>query len=298
MRVARARRTARRRQCVTRPARPADPRAWCTRTGRWCCTRWPRRCPTRWAFGAGHAPAGRADVPRQRVGPALRRGAARRAAGATRAEAGSGERARPDRHEKVTMTAGVPTVWMAMLDALDAQPHRWDLAPPRSVDRRRSGGAAQPARGVRPPRSDRRPGVGNDRDLAAGHGRAGCPLDLDERDADEQYDYRARQGVAMPVRRHPRARTRTASSSRGTTRAMGELEVRGPWVAAATTAAGRRQFHRRRLVQTGDVVRIDHTAASGSATAPRTWSSPAASGSPRSIWRTSSWLTRPWRRPR
>src|SRR5437899_5992944 len=43
--------------------------------------------------------------------------------------------------EKVTMTAGVPTVWMAMLDALDAQPQRWDL---RHLDRLIVGGAAVP----------------------------------------------------------------------------------------------------------------------------------------------------------
>ena len=30
--------------------------------------------------------------------------------------------------EHVTLTAGVPTVWMAMLQAIEAEPERWDLS--------------------------------------------------------------------------------------------------------------------------------------------------------------------------
>ena len=43
--------------------------------------------------------------------------------------------------EQVTMTAGVPTVWMGMLAALDAEPDRWDLS---ALDRLIVGGAAVP----------------------------------------------------------------------------------------------------------------------------------------------------------
>ena len=44
--------------------------------------------------------------------------------------------------ERVTFTAGVPTVWMAVLQAIDAEPERWDL---RSLSQVNLGGAAVPA---------------------------------------------------------------------------------------------------------------------------------------------------------
>ncbi len=43
--------------------------------------------------------------------------------------------------ERVTLTAGVPTVFMAVLQALDAEPDRWDLG---SLQRVNLGGAAIP----------------------------------------------------------------------------------------------------------------------------------------------------------
>lgn len=43
--------------------------------------------------------------------------------------------------ERVTMIAGVPTVWMGMLVALDAEPGRWDLS---ALDRLVVVGAAVP----------------------------------------------------------------------------------------------------------------------------------------------------------
>ena len=44
--------------------------------------------------------------------------------------------------ERVTFTAGVPTVWMAVLQAIDAEPDRWDLG---SLEQVNLGGAAVPA---------------------------------------------------------------------------------------------------------------------------------------------------------
>src|SRR3989440_1600620 len=43
--------------------------------------------------------------------------------------------------ERVTMSAGVPTVWMAVLQALDAEPDRWDLS---ALQRLVVGGSAAP----------------------------------------------------------------------------------------------------------------------------------------------------------
>ena len=43
--------------------------------------------------------------------------------------------------ERVTITAGVPTVWMAILEAIEAEPERWDLS---ALDHLIVGGSAAP----------------------------------------------------------------------------------------------------------------------------------------------------------
>src|SRR5947199_2769036 len=93
--------------------------------------------------------------------------------------------------EKVTMTAGVPTVWMAVLQAIDAEPDRWDLS---SLQRLIVGGSAVP------------------RSLLEGFDRHGLtiikawgmtettplgtvcrlPADLDDAPDEDRYDYRVR----------------------------------------------------------------------------------------------------------
>ena len=67
--------------------------------------------------------------------------------------------------QKVTVTAGVPTIWMGILQALDATPDAWDLSSIRFMT---VGGAAPPramieafSRAARPPH---RPRLGHDRD--------------------------------------------------------------------------------------------------------------------------------------
>ena len=188
--------------------------------------------------------------------------------------------------ERVTMTAGVPTVWMAVLggDRRGARP----LGPERAARARRRGlgGAAQSARGLRPPRPDDRPRLGDDRDLAAGQrlpaaGRArrrarGGPVRLPRA-----------PGHRVAVRRDPSSRRRRRAGRlgrRGDGRARGPRSVGG---ARLPPRPGRREVHRRRLVpdrRRGQDRR--RAATSASATAPRTSSSPAGSGSPRSTSRT------------
>ncbi|MCJ0903276.1 long-chain fatty acid--CoA ligase [Rhodococcus sp. ARC_M6] len=159
--------------------------------------------------------------------------------------------------EKVTMTAGVPTVWMTMLDALDAQPQRWDL---RHLDRLIVGGAAAP------------------RSLLEGFDRHGLrvvqawgmtetspmgtvsrlPADLENCDHNTKYDFRARQGVAMPFF-DIRARNEDDGFIEWDDVAMGELEVRGPWVASGYhNGTGADNFTDDGWFRTGDIVRIDH----------------------------------------
>jgi fatty-acyl-CoA synthase len=158
--------------------------------------------------------------------------------------------------ERVTMTAGVPTVWMGTLAAIDAEPGRWDLS---ELDRLVVGGAAVP------------------RSMFEGFDRHGLtvvqawgmtetaplgsvcrlPASLDESDRDEQYGHRVRQGVASPfveIRAHDDDGQLIAWDDA----AMGELEVRGPWVAASYhRGRGADSFTADGWFKTGDVVRID-----------------------------------------
>ncbi len=158
--------------------------------------------------------------------------------------------------ERVTVTAGVPTVWMAVLQALDAEPGRWDLSALRML---LVGGSAVP------------------RSMLQGFDRHGLtiiqawgmtetsplgsicrlPARLDEAPEGERYDYRSRQGTASPFV-EIRARGEDGELIPWDDEAMGELEVRGPWVARAYhRGQGTEKFTDDGWFATGDVVRID-----------------------------------------
>ena len=158
--------------------------------------------------------------------------------------------------EQVTMTAGVPTVWMAVMQALDAEPDRWDLS---RLERLIVGGSAVPKSML----------VGFDRHgltiIQAWGMTETAPLgsvcrltyDLMDSSEDEQYDYRARQGQPAPFV-EIRARGDDGEFVPWDDESMGELEVRGPWVAAAYhRGTGAEKFTEDGWFQTGDVVRID-----------------------------------------
>jgi fatty-acyl-CoA synthase len=158
--------------------------------------------------------------------------------------------------EQVTVTAGVPTVWMAVLEALDSEPDRWDLSRLRQLV---VGGSAAP------------------RSMLKGFDRHGLtivhawgmtetsplgsvcrlPPDLDEAPQEEQYDYRSRQGTASPFV-EIRARNDEGELIPWDDEAMGELEVRGPWVARGYhRGQGKDKFTQDGWFQTGDVVKIN-----------------------------------------
>jgi fatty-acyl-CoA synthase len=160
--------------------------------------------------------------------------------------------------EEVTVTAGVPTVWMTVLQAIDAEPGRWDLGKLRML---LVGGSAVP------------------RSMLEGFDRIGLtiiqawgmtetsplgsvcrlPLELDDAPADERYDYRARQGRPCPFV-EIRARGDDGELIAWDDEAMGELEVRGPWVARAYhQGRGAEKFSDDGWFSTGDVVTIDTT---------------------------------------
>jgi fatty-acyl-CoA synthase len=158
--------------------------------------------------------------------------------------------------ERVTFTAGVPTVWMAVLQAVDAEPDRWDLGPLEQVN---LGGAAVPASLI----------AGferHDLTIIQGWGMtetsplgtlSRLPAELESLAPADQYEYRARQGTPIPLI-EIRARDDDGALIPWDDRAMGELEIRGPWVAAAYHGGmGADKFTEDGWFRTGDVVRIN-----------------------------------------
>ncbi len=158
--------------------------------------------------------------------------------------------------ERVTFTAGVPTVWMAVLQALDAEPDRWDLGDLRQVN---LGGAAVPASLIE---CFHRHAL----TVVQGWGMtetsplgtvSHLPSDLEDITPAEQFEYRARQGTPIPLIQI-RARAEDGALIPWDDEAMGELEIRGPWVAASYHGGtGSDKFTEDGWFRTGDVVRIN-----------------------------------------
>jgi fatty-acyl-CoA synthase len=160
--------------------------------------------------------------------------------------------------ERVTMSAGVPTIWLGILQYLDANPTRHDLSLLRLM---LVGGAAVPEPLIRA--FQNRHGL---------HIRQGWGMtetspvasvskvtsDLEAATSDAQFAYRAKAGLPLPFV-EIRARRDDGSLAPWDGEVMGELEVRGPWVAGsyynAPEAADR--FTDDGWFRTGDIVTID-----------------------------------------
>jgi fatty-acyl-CoA synthase len=158
--------------------------------------------------------------------------------------------------ERVTMTAGVPTVWMAVLQAINAEPDRWDLS---ALERLIVGGAAVP-RGLF---------EGFDRlqltiiqawgmtETSPVGSVCRLPVDLDDAPTNVKYEYRCRVGQPSPFV-DIRVRGEDGELVGWDDQEMGELEVRGPWVASSYhRGAGAEKFTADGWFQTGDVVRVN-----------------------------------------
>ncbi|HEX2108088.1 MAG TPA: long-chain fatty acid--CoA ligase [Rubrobacteraceae bacterium] len=159
--------------------------------------------------------------------------------------------------EQVTFTAGVPTVFLAVLQTLDSDPEAYDLSNMRSMA---IGGSAAPESMIRA--FDERHGVSvlhawgmTETDPVA----TVCHLtgELLEAPEEEQYKYRAKQGFPLPF---------IEIRARGDEgfipwdgEEMGELEVRGPWVASSyfNTGEGADKFTEDGWFKTGDIVTIE-----------------------------------------
>ncbi|HET9831661.1 MAG TPA: long-chain-fatty-acid--CoA ligase, partial [Vicinamibacterales bacterium] len=159
--------------------------------------------------------------------------------------------------ERVTFTAGVPTIWMGILQALDANPGAYDLSSIRSMF---VGGAAVPPALIKA--FQERHGLrlvhawGMTETTPLGT-VSHLSLDLASAPKDDQYVSRAMQGRPVAFVEIRARNENGLVPNDGQT--MGELEVRGPWVAAGyynrTDCADR--FTPDGWFKTGDIVTID-----------------------------------------
>ena len=159
--------------------------------------------------------------------------------------------------ERVTFTAGVPTIWMGILQFLDANPGAYDLSALRSMF---VGGAAVPQALIEA--FEKRHGL----NIVHAWGMtettpigtvSHLPLDLAEAADEKKFASRATQGRPVAFVEIRARNENGLVPSDGQT--MGELEVRGPWVAAGyynRTDCGDR-FTEDGWFKTGDVVTID-----------------------------------------
>ncbi|HZQ22899.1 MAG TPA: long-chain fatty acid--CoA ligase [Terriglobales bacterium] len=157
--------------------------------------------------------------------------------------------------EQVTLTGGVPTIWLAVLNALDQHPGRWKLAPGLRIA---VAGSAAPESMFR--RFDEL-GVrviqpwGMTETTPLG---TVCTLkpSLQTLSEDERYALRAKQGLPLPFFEARAISDSGEGACDGEN--IGELQVRGPWVASSYyhLEPGDR-WTEDGWFRTGDVVTID-----------------------------------------
>ena len=160
--------------------------------------------------------------------------------------------------ERVTMTAGVPTIWLGILQYLDANPTRHDLS---ALRRMLVGGAAVPEPLIRA-FQDRhglsiQQGWGMTETSPVGS-VSKVTSDLENASSDVQFAYRAKAGIPLPFV-EIRARRDDGELAAWDGETMGELEVRGPWVARAyyDSPESADRFTADGWFRTGDIVSID-----------------------------------------
>jgi fatty-acyl-CoA synthase len=159
--------------------------------------------------------------------------------------------------EKVNVTAGVPTIWMGILNALDAEPNRWNL--PEGM-RMTVGGSAVPEAMIR--RFDKYGltiiqawGMTETSPLASAARLKPAIQKLSE---DEQYAIRATAGMPVPF-----VDTRIVGDDGDPLpwngKDMGEIQVRGPWITGSyyRLENSEEKFTPDGWLRTGDIATID-----------------------------------------
>jgi fatty-acyl-CoA synthase len=159
--------------------------------------------------------------------------------------------------ERVTIAGGVPTIWLGILALLDQNPGKWDLQSMRSMV---IGGSAAP-----PSLID---GFRKRHNLDVTHAwgmtetnplgtLARLKHSMRDLDDEEKLKVRSSQGFPVPFveQRHTGEDGKRLAWDGET---MGELEVRGPWVASSYFGSeGADRFTADGWFKTGDVVTID-----------------------------------------
>ncbi len=159
--------------------------------------------------------------------------------------------------ERVTQTAGVPTIWMGILEHLDADPGAYDLS---CLKHMLVGGAAAPPAMMKA--FEECHGL---RVVHAWGMTETSPLgtvsvlgpEHDDLSTEERWSLRAKQGRMAPL---VEIRSRgDAGMAPWDGKTMGELEVRGPWVASSyyDSEQGSENFTEDGWFKTGDIVTID-----------------------------------------
>lgn len=158
--------------------------------------------------------------------------------------------------ERVTVTGGVPTIWMSILQALEQSPERWSLPKMRML----VGGSAVPEAMIR--RFDRFGhtviqgwGMTETSPLAAVSRLRPEHAALDD---DAQYRIRAKTGIPAPFV-DLRLIADDGSTAAWDGQAMGEIQLRGPWITGAYFSAddASDKFAADGWLRTGDVATAD-----------------------------------------
>ncbi len=159
--------------------------------------------------------------------------------------------------EKVTFTAGVPTVFLALLQALDAEPGKHDLSSLRALA---IGGSAAPKGMIEA--YEKRHGLKvvhawGMTEMSPIGTVANLTSEMERLPEEEQLEYRAKQGYPVPFIEIRARGDEGLVPWDGET--MGELEVRGPWVISTYYEApeGADKFTDDGWFKTGDIVTID-----------------------------------------
>jgi fatty-acyl-CoA synthase len=157
--------------------------------------------------------------------------------------------------EGVTWSAGVPTIWLGILGELDSNPGKWDLSKMKGMF---VGGSAVPRKLIV---DYARHGL----TIVQGWGMTetspvastgALPHDLQFVDEETQFDLKAMAGLPLPF---VEVRARAGDEEiPWDGEAMGELEVRGPWVASSyyNTPEQQDRWTDDGWFRTGDIVSI------------------------------------------
>lgn len=156
--------------------------------------------------------------------------------------------------EQVTTTAGVPTIWMGVLNALNKEPQRWNLVPGLRMV---SGGSATPESLIKAFDGH------NCRVVCAWGMTETSPLgsaakltrEMEKLPEEEQLHYRAKAGQPMPL---VEVRVRNENGiAPWDGKTVGELEIRGVWITGSYFGGdGSDKFTEDGWFQTGDVASI------------------------------------------